>query len=83
MYKQEEKYIENSKPRRDCIYCQIRNFVDMKGKKLPLQYAQCTNQVVCYGMTAIDIVPKPQPFEYTTGCNNCKHYESKQQLTLF
>lgn len=83
MNKQEEKYIENSKPRRDCIYCQIRNFVDLEGKKLPLQYAQCSNKVVSYGMTAIDIVTRVEPFEYTTSCNNCKHYESKQQLTLF
>lgn len=83
MYKQEDKYIENSKPRKDCIYCQIHNFLDMKGNKLSIQYAECTNQVVSYGMVSIDIVMRAQPFEYNTSCRNCKHYESNQQLTLF
>lgn len=79
---QQENYIENSKPRIDCIYCQIHNYVDMKGNKLPLRYALCINQVVSRGLTAIDIVSKAQPFEYNTSCKNCKFYESNLQLTI-
>ena len=83
MYSQDILYIDNSKPRKDCVFCQIHNFVDMKGNKLPLQYALCDNQVVSMGMVTIQIVFKAMPFEYNTSCQHCKHYKSKQQLTLF
>lgn len=83
MYNQTDKYIQNAKPRTDCIYCQVHNFVDMKGNKLQEQYAQCTNKIVSMGMVSIDIVLHPEPFGYNTSCQKCKHYNSQKQLTLF
>lgn len=77
------KDIRKTKPRIDCRWCEIHNFVDFSGNHVEEQYAECTNQIKSWGMVSIDITEEGNPLEWETSCKNCKHYESTRQLSIF
>ena len=78
-----EKDTRITKPRQDCRFCAIRNFVDFQGNDLGEYYAECTNQVKTQGLSVIDITLEGNPLLAETTCRNCKEYESNNQLDLF
>lgn len=70
-------------PRIDCRWCEIHNFVDLKGNHVREQYAECTNKIKSWGMASIDITKEGNPLMWETKCENCKLYDPKMQLSLF
>lgn len=77
------KDIRITRPRTDCRWVRIHNFVDFAGNHLDEQYAECTNQIKSWGMVSIDITKEGNPLEWETSCENCKYYETTNQLLLF
>lgn len=78
-----EKDIRITKPRQDCKFCVVRNFVDFQGNDLDEYYAECTNQVKTKGLSVIDITLEGNPLLAETSCHHCNEYKSKNQLNLF
>ena len=78
-----EKDIMVTKPRQDCVFCSIRNFVDFNGNNVNEYYAQCTSQKRTNGLSVIDITLEGNPLLAETSCHHCNEYKSKKQLELF
>ena len=79
-----EKDIRITKPKTDCKFCETRQFVDFHGNHIDGEYyAECRNREKSQGMTVIDITAEANPLEFTTSCHNCRHYDNRQQMTLF
>ena len=78
-----EKDIKLTKPKQDCVFCSIMNFVDFHGNNVEEYYAQCTNQKRTNGLSVIDITLEGNPLLAETSCHHCNEYNSKNQLSLF
>lgn len=75
--------IKETQPNTDCKFCELHHYVKADGKTpTKHQYALCNNPKKTMGCMHIDIVFKANPLEFTTSCQNCQEYISKNQLEI-
>lgn len=75
--------IKLTKPKIDCKFCELHNFLDRNNQPTSDQYAMCNNQNITKGVETIQIGCSTSAIMWTVACKGCKHYIYKNQLDLF